>query len=79
VGKPSHSVELVEAGAITTRTPMGLEQRRFEATVMIQACPDEIFLARRKVRQAKRYSKDEIVVNLSIAKSYFPKGKTMKG
>lgn len=77
--KPSHSVELVETGAITPRNTMGLGQRRFEATVMIRAYPDEIFLAGQKARQVKQFGNYEIVINLSMVLAYFPKGKTTKG
>ena len=67
-------MELVEAGAITARTTMGLEQRRFEATVMIQTCPDKIFLTGHKARQEKQHGRDEIVVNLSIVLAHFYRG-----
>ncbi len=76
---PSHSVELVEAGAITPRNTMGLEQGRFEATVMIRAYPGEISLAGQKARQVKQYGNYEIVMSLSIVSAYFPNGKTTKG
>jgi hypothetical protein len=58
---------------------MGLEQRRFEATVMIRAYPNEISLAGLKARQVKQYGNYEIVMNLSIVPAYFPNGKTTKG
>jgi len=67
-------VELVEAGTITPRTTMGLEQRRFEATVMMQACPDNYFLTGHKARQEKQHGRDEIVVNLSIVLAHFYRG-----
>jgi hypothetical protein len=60
---------------------MGLERRRFEATVtvMIRAYPDEISLAGQKTRLVKQYGNYEIVINLSIVLAYFPNGKTTKG
>lgn len=66
-------MELVEAGAITPCTPMGLEQRRIEAAVMIQVCPDEIFLVGQEAKHTKRYSKNEIVAILSIVLALSPR------
>jgi len=77
--KPSHSVELVEAGAITPRNIMGLGQRRFETTAMRCAYVDELFLAGQKARQEKQYGSYETVISLSTVLTYFPKGKTTKG
>jgi hypothetical protein len=58
---------------------MGLGQRRFKATAMIQSYPDKIFLTGHKARQGKQHGHDEIVINLSIVLAYFPKGKTTEG
>ena len=76
--KSSHSVELVEAGAITPRNIMGLEQRRFETTAMRCAYVDELFLAGQKARQGKQYGNYEIVISLSKVLANLPNGKTMR-
>jgi hypothetical protein len=79
VVKPSHSVELVEAGAIAPRNTVGLEQGRFEATAMRCAYVDELFLAGQKARQEEQYGSYEIIMNLSTVLTYLPNGKTTKG
>jgi hypothetical protein len=42
---------------------MGLEQRRFEATVMIQTCPDEIFLDSLPRAEPPKFDREDLQGN----------------